>query len=74
VAPDVIDAIRAVLDASWAARRAAHDALAAIDARPDAVDVHLARAAIIAARADLESAHDALRYCARALRAAERRR
>jgi hypothetical protein len=74
VAPDVTDALRVLLDASWAARRAAHDALAAIDARPDAVDVHIARAAIIAARADLESAHDALRRCARAIREAERRR
>jgi hypothetical protein len=73
VAPDVTDALRAVLDASWAARRAAHDALAAVE-RADAVDVHLVRAAIIAARADMESAHDAMRHCARALREAERRR
>jgi hypothetical protein len=73
VAPDVIDILRSMLDASWAARRAAHDALLAIDARADAVDVHLVRAVIIAARADLESAHDAMRHCARALREAERR-
>jgi hypothetical protein len=74
VAPDVTDALRVLLDASWAARRAAHDALAAIDARSAEVDVHLVRAAIIAAREDLESAHDAMRHCARALREAERRR
>jgi hypothetical protein len=73
VAPDVTDALRLVLEASWAARRAAHDALVAIE-RSAAVDVHLARAAIIAARADLESAHDAMRHCARAIREAEGRR
>jgi hypothetical protein len=73
VAPDVIDALRVLLDASWAARRAAHDALVAIDARSAAVDVHIARAAIIAARQDIEAAHDAMRHCARALREAEGR-
>jgi hypothetical protein len=76
VAPDVTDALRLTLDASWAARRAAHDALLAIEgaARSAAVDVCLARAVIIAAREDLEAAHDAMRHCARALREAERRR
>jgi hypothetical protein len=72
VAPDVTDALRRMLDASWAARRAAHDALVAIEAsaRSAAVDVHTARAAIIAARKDIEAAHDAMRHCARALAAA----
>jgi hypothetical protein len=74
VAQDVIEALKVVLDASWAARRAAHDALAAIDAQSAAVDMHIARAVVIAARADLEAAHDAMRHCARALREAERRR
>jgi hypothetical protein len=73
VAPDVTEVLRAALDASWGARRAAHDALAAIE-RSAEVDVHIARAAIIAAREDLGSAHDAMRHCARALREAERRR
>jgi hypothetical protein len=76
VAPDVTDALRVLLDASWAARRAAHDALATIEASAQsaAVDMHIARAVVIAARADLEAAHDAMRHCARALREAERRR
>jgi hypothetical protein len=74
VVQDVTDALRGLLDASWAARRAAHDALAVIDARSAEVDVHIARAAIIAARQDIEAAHDAMRHCARALREAERRR
>jgi hypothetical protein len=73
VAPDVTDALRLVLEASWAARLAAHDALAVIE-RSASVDAHIARTAIIAAREDLEAAHDALRHCASALRAAERRR
>jgi hypothetical protein len=75
VAPDVTDALRVLLDASWAARRAAHDALVATEtgARSAEVDAHLVRAVIIAARQDIEAAHDAMRHCARVLREVERR-